>query len=62
MGKNRPLNDVTAFERQWGLHVSLGKKHNVFKKASIPKNMRFHIDMFVDVKEISVDEEIVLKF
>lgn len=52
-----PLADVTAFERQEGLHLSLGKKHTVFKKPSVPqKKARFHIDVFLDVEEIQFDE------
>lgn len=39
MEKDRPVNDGTSFERQQGLHLSLGKKHNVFKKPGM-KNGR----------------------
>lgn len=34
------MNDGTSFERQKGLHFSLGKKHNVFKKPGM-KNARY---------------------
>jgi aminopeptidase len=60
MGRNKPLNDVTAFERQKGLHLSLGKKHTVFKKPQFKsKNTKFHIDMFVDVRTIQMDDHII---
>jgi aminopeptidase len=59
MGKHSPLNDVTAFERQVGLHMSLGRKHTVFKKPTIisQKSARFHLDLFVDVEEIRIDDD-----
>lgn len=56
MGRHRPVNDVTAFERQLGLHMSLGKKHTVYKKPEIAtKKTRFHIDLFIDVESIALD-------
>jgi aminopeptidase len=59
-GKDHPLNDVTAFERQKGLHFSLGKKHTVYKKAGLKaKRTRFHIDVFVDVRKIYMDDNLV---
>jgi leucyl aminopeptidase (aminopeptidase T) len=57
MGRHRPVNDVTAFERQLGLHMSLGKKHTVYKKPEIAtKKTRFHIDLFIDVESIALDD------
>jgi hypothetical protein len=47
---------VTAFERQLGVHVSVGKKHNVFKKPGLTgKKAKFHIDLFLDVSTIHID-------
>jgi aminopeptidase len=54
-----PLNDVTAFERQLGLHFSCGKKHNVFKKPGMKKNTRMHVDLFVDLKKMAIDNQVV---
>lgn len=57
LSKQKMLYDVTAFERQRGMHVSLGKKHTVYAKEGIAKRKsKFHIDLFVDVKEIVVDD------
>lgn len=56
---SQPVSDVTAFERQEGLHLSLGKKHTVFKKPGISSKERFHIDMFVDVQQIIADGETI---
>lgn len=62
MGKNRIVNDVTTFERQYGLHLSIGLKHSVYKKPGIaPKHTRYHIDVFVDVKRILLDDEVLFE-
>lgn len=34
LGKLRPVSDVTAFERQFGVHLSVGKRHPLFPKKS----------------------------
>lgn len=62
IGRNAPLQNVTAFERQAGFHISLGRKHTVFKKSGIShKRSRFHIDVFVDLDEIQMGNKIVFK-
>ncbi len=56
MGKHRPLSDITAFERQKGLHFSLGEKHPIYKKPGMnSKKTHFHIDVFVDAQRITAD-------
>lgn len=56
------LNDITAFERILGMHVSLGEKHTVYKKEGIrAKKTRFHVDVFLDVDEIVADGEVIFK-
>lgn len=42
-----PLSYVSVFERQAGFHVSVGKKHNIYRKK-FPKDViqRYHIDIF----------------
>lgn len=56
MGKDRVLDDITAFERQKGLHFSLGEKHGIYRKPGFnPKKTHFHIDVFVDVERIELD-------
>jgi hypothetical protein len=55
-----PLNDVNAFERKAGFHISMWKKHGIYRKKLHRKvNQRFHIDVFPDVKEIYFDEILV---
>ena len=62
IGRDRPLQNVTAFERQAGFHISLGRKHTVFKKSGIShKRSRFHIDVFIDVDEIQMGQKVVFK-
>lgn len=56
MGKDRMLSDITAFERQKGLHLSLGEKHGVYRKPGFnPKKTHFHIDVFIDAERIEFD-------
>ena len=57
-----PLADVNAFERMAGFHVSLGKKHNIYRNKMakhIPQ--RYHIDIFTDLKAIRIDDEVVFE-
>jgi hypothetical protein len=57
-----PLNDVNAFERKAGFHISMGKKHWIFRKKLHRKvNQRFHIDVFPDVKEIFFDDILIFR-
>ncbi|CCW64764.1 unnamed protein product [Phytomonas sp. EM1] len=37
-GLSHILSDVTSFERQWGIHLSLGKRHPLFVKQKAPRN------------------------
>lgn len=63
IGRHAPLQNVTAFERQAGFHISLGRKHTVFKKSGIShKKSRFHIDVFIDLDEIQMGDDIVFKY
>ncbi len=56
MGKNYIVNDITAFERQKGMHISLGAKHGVYKKPGLNrKDGRYHVDIFVDIETITAD-------
>lgn len=58
------LGDPIAYERQEGLHFSLGMKHGIYQKKLWPKYgkkffQRFHIDVYVNLKELYVDGELV---
>ncbi len=59
-GKYSVVNDITAFERQKGMHMSLGAKHAVYAKQGINrKKGRYHVDIFVDIETIVVDGNIL---
>lgn len=56
MGKHNLVKDITAFERQMGMHISLGAKHAVYKKPGLHrKKGRYHIDIFIDITKITAD-------
>lgn len=58
LGKHGLVNDITAFERMRGLHISLGEKHTIYPKPGLKrKTGRYHIDIFVDIERILVDGE-----
>ena len=52
--KERYLGDITAFERIYGMHFSLGEKHSVYKKDGIQTNKsKFHVDIFPVVDKVT---------
>lgn len=56
--REHPLNDITAFERIHGLHMSLGEKHGVYKKPGFQQQKtRFHVDVFPYFDQVLVDGE-----
>lgn len=56
--KEHYLKDITAFERNLGLHVSLGEKHTVYKKQGItPDKTRYHVDLFLVVTSVLANDE-----
>lgn len=56
------LSDVNAFERMAWFHLSLGKKHGVYrKKMSKDIVQRYHIDIFPDVEKIFVDDKLIFE-
>ncbi|MCH2189184.1 hypothetical protein MK079_05160 [Candidatus Gracilibacteria bacterium] len=62
ISKQKRLSHVGAFERVSGFHISLGKKHNIYRKK-FPRSLtqRFHIDVFPDVESISVDGKMIFE-
>jgi hypothetical protein len=54
--RERYLQDITAFERIYGMHLSLGEKHSVFKKDGMTTNKtKFHVDLFPVVDTVLCD-------
>ena len=62
LGKEKVVNDITAFERQLGLHLSLGAKHAIYPKPGLNrKTGRYHVDVFIDIETVTVDDEVIYK-
>jgi len=62
MDRHRVVNDITAYERMTGLHMSLGEKHGVYKKPGLePGKTRYHVDVFVAADRILIDDEVVFE-
>ncbi len=58
--RERYVEDITAFERIYGLHLSMGEKHSVYKKEGIPTHKtKFHVDLFPVTDEILTDKDTV---
>ncbi len=56
MGKHGLVSDITAFERQKGMHISLGAKHAIYAKQGLNrKKGRYHVDVFIDIETITAD-------
>ncbi len=62
MDRHRIINDITAYERMTGLHVSVGAKHPIYAKPGLSrKHGRYHIDVFVDVRQVLLDDDVVFR-
>jgi leucyl aminopeptidase (aminopeptidase T) len=60
--KERYLQDITAFERILGMHLSLGEKHSVYKKEGITTHKtKFHVDLFPVVDRVTADGEVIFE-
>lgn len=58
--RERYIDDITAFERILGLHLSIGEKHSVYKKEGITTHKaRFHVDLFPVVDRVLADGEVI---
>lgn len=61
------IGDPIAYERQEGLHFSLGMKHGIYQKKLWPKygkkfKQKFHIDVYVNAKSIKFNEKEVYRY
>ncbi len=58
ISNEKPLNDITAFERKLGVHMSLGHKHSVYKKPGISAGKaKFHVDLFLAVASVKLGND-----
>lgn len=62
ISRQKPVIDITAFERVNGLHLSLGEKHGVYKKPGfVPHHTKYHVDVFPAVDKITVDGQVIFE-
>ena len=60
--KDRTVDDIGTFERMCGIHLSLGAKHGVYNKPGFKRGVvRHHVDVFVDTREVWIDDESVYR-
>lgn len=60
--RERYVQDITAFERILGMHLSLGEKHTVYKKADIATSKtKFHVDLFPVADRVQADGEVIFE-
>lgn len=60
ISREKPIADVNAYERIAWFHLSLWKKHQIYR-SKMHKSVvqRYHIDIFPDIKEIFIDDKLV---
>lgn len=62
IGKNKPIADINSYERQSWFHISLWKKHQIYRKKMHKSVVqRYHIDIFPDIEKIFIDDKIVFE-
>jgi len=62
LGFEKRITEPTAFERFAGMHFSLGKKHDMYRKK-ISKNVlqKYHVDIFCLVERMSIGGVVVFE-
>ena len=62
MTKTKIVSDIGSYERMCGVHLSLGAKHGMYGKPGFKRgDGKFHIDVFIDTKTVSIDNETVFE-
>ena len=60
--KTDTVSDTGTYERMCGVHLSLGRKHGMYGKPGFKRgDGKFHIDVFVDIKTFTLDNEVIFK-
>ena len=58
--QERTVKDIGSYERMCGIHLSLGAKHGVYKKAHLRRaDTWHHVDVFAVTKAVTLDEQVV---
>lgn len=62
ISREKRIADVNAYERIAWFHLSLWKKHQIYR-AKMHKSVvqRYHIDIFPDIKQIFIDDILVFE-
>lgn len=62
LSKTKRLSDIGSYERMCGVHLSLGRKHGMYGKEGFKRgDGKFHIDIFVDTKTVTFNDDIVFE-
>lgn len=57
---DRIVSDIGTYERMCGIHLSLGAKHGLYKKANLKHiYAKHHVDVFAVTHQVYLDEMIV---
>jgi aminopeptidase len=60
--KDRIVKDIGTYERMCGIHLSLGSKHGVYKKALFKRKTTWHhVDVFAVAHLVYLDDRVVFK-
>ena len=60
--KTKIVSDIGSYERMCGVHLSLGRKHGMYGKTGFKRgDGKFHIDIFVDTKTVTFDDDVVFE-
>lgn len=60
--QHRIVSDIGTFERVCGVHLSLGAKHNVYKKPNFkPGKTWHHVDVFVLTRAVYLDNKLIYR-
>jgi leucyl aminopeptidase (aminopeptidase T) len=60
--KTKIVSDIGSYERMCGVHLSLGRKHGMYAKPGFKRgDGKFHIDIFVDTKTVTLNDDIVFE-
>lgn len=60
--QDRTVTDIGTYERMCGVHLSLGAKHNVYKKSNFKRsNVWHHVDVFAVTQAVYLDDKVIYK-
>jgi aminopeptidase len=58
--RNKTVTDIGTYERMCGIHLSIGAKHGVYKKANLRRaDTWHHVDIFAVTHRVYLDDKVV---